>query len=151
MAELCKSDKASRLGIANTPNETQRANMIALIEHVLDPCRDTFGAPISVSSGFRCASLNSEVGGETNSQHKAGEAADLFSYKGVGANFRIGRILAEYGVFDQLIFEGVGKDNMLPSWIHVSYKRNGNNRGQMLKKIKGRKGYIAITKKDIGL
>lgn len=150
--ELCKSDTASRLGIANTPNESERANMVALVENVLDPTREYYKRPIRVTSGFRCSKLNARVGGETHSQHTKGQAADIVCTKeGVQGNFLLGKIIAQITDFDQLIFEDVGPRDMLPKWIHVSYKSKEENRHQILKKVAGRKGYIAITKKDIYL
>jgi hypothetical protein len=55
--ELTKSSTAERLNINNTPNSSIRANLIALIEKVLDPLREKWGMPIIVTSGFAAMRL----------------------------------------------------------------------------------------------
>lgn len=144
--ELCRSEKAKSLGIVNNPGEEQKENLVALIQNVLDPVRELYGKPIIVSSGFRGAKLNSKVGGETNSQHKKGEAADLVVSAGAKGNYEIGKLIVNHTDFDQVIFEDTSSRNMLPSWIHVSYKRNGGNRHMILRKVKGSKCYTVISK-----
>ncbi len=61
--ELTKSETAQRHGIDNSANATIRANLTALVEHVLDPLRERWGMPIIVTSGYRCPALNKVVGG----------------------------------------------------------------------------------------
>ena len=46
-------------------------------------------------------------------------------------NKKLGHLIEELGNFDQLIYEQCDK-NGTPRWIHVSYKRNGWNRKQVL-------------------
>ena len=77
--ELTKSNTAVRKGINNTPNSTIINSLTELINNVLDPLREKWGAPIKVSSGYRCPALNRAIGGATNSQHMKGEAADITS------------------------------------------------------------------------
>ena len=45
----------------------------------LDRLRDTIGGAIIIHSGFRCADHNAAVGGETDSRHMSGLAADIFA------------------------------------------------------------------------
>lgn len=142
--ELEHSDTAMRLGIKNAPTREQEQNLITLIEKCLDPCRRAFGRAINVSSGFRCATLNAKVGGETDSQHKKGQAVDLYAKTNYD-NYLIGRTIIEQGNFDQLIFENCGKVNLNCEWIHVSYNE-GKNRKQILKKVKGSKVYQSVPK-----
>lgn len=144
--ELCRSDKAERLGIANNPNTEQQNNLISLVEDVLDPARIMYGKAICVSSGFRCAKLNSAVGGETNSQHKQGQAADLYTKDGAKGNLELAKTIIRLGRYDQLILENVGPNDLLPQWVHVSWRSDGKNRRQILKKVAGKKGYMALTK-----
>lgn len=47
-----------------------------LVEY-LQQIRDHFGKPITVTSGYRCAKHNKNVGGATNSRHAKGQAADI--------------------------------------------------------------------------
>ena len=48
-------------------------------------------------------------------------------------------ILVEQGRFDQLI--------LYPTFLHVSYKHSGRNRGQILRKVSG--GYRPMTRKEV--
>lgn len=43
---------------------------------ILEPARALVG-PIRITSGYRCAGLNEEVGGASNSAHVEGRAADI--------------------------------------------------------------------------
>ena len=108
-----------------------RENIVALVENVLDPARERLGMPIRVNSGYRCAKHNRKVGGVAASQHLLGEAADVVpvnSEKGkVKSELeRLVRIIKEQGAFDQLI--------VYPTFVHVSYKRIGRNRKQIIYK-----------------
>lgn len=46
--------------------------------YALQELRDAIGKPITITSGFRCAKHNKEVGGAKSSQHLLGWAADIF-------------------------------------------------------------------------
>ena len=48
----------------------------------LETIREHFGAPVTISSGIRCKTHNTNVGGATKSQHMEGTAADI-KVKGV--------------------------------------------------------------------
>ena len=113
--ELCQSEVAEKYGIDNTPSEEAKSNMENLIVVVLDPCREKYGNPINVNSGYRSRRLNAEVGGEDTSDHLTGEAADITGGS-VEENRKIFKILVENGKFDQLIWEKGGQ------WIHVSWR-----------------------------
>ena len=75
--ELVKSASADRLAIDNTPPRAARKMLTILIEQLLDPIRRRYGAPIIVTSGYRCPALNTAVGGVANSHHIVGCAADI--------------------------------------------------------------------------
>lgn len=159
ISEMLYSVTAIEKKIWNGANQEEEDNLRALIAAVLDPARRQFGEAIYVSSGFRNAKVNKDVHGVTGSQHLLGEAADLYATKVVNGKkvtdknkvYIIGRIIVAIGQFDQVIFENVGKNDMLPEWIHVSWRRKGTNRGNIMKKVKGSKTYQSISKKDIGL
>ena len=105
-----------------------KANIVALVEQVLDPVREKLGMPIKVNSGYRCPRHNEEVLGVRNSQHMKGEAADIAMVH--GSRFKVhdlAQAIVENGKFDQLI--------IYPTFIHVSWKRNGPNRHQVIRKI----------------
>ena len=134
--ELCKSETAKKKGIKNIPNEAQRANLVALIEHVLDPLREMYGKPIMVSSGFRNYETNKAVGGSKSSDHMSGCAADIYTKGGVAENRKLAKMIAEKLCFSQLI------DEKNYSWVHVSYHPNGENHHEILR-YDG-KGYTKI-------
>ena len=48
-----------------------------LIEYV-QKIRNHFGKPVTVSSGYRCATHNKNIGGATGSRHSKGQAADIY-------------------------------------------------------------------------
>ncbi len=75
--ELVKSATAERLTIDNTPPRAARRMLTILVEQLLDPIRRRYGAPIIVTSGYRCPALNTAVGGVANSHHIVGCAADI--------------------------------------------------------------------------
>lgn len=122
--ELTKSDTAKKYGISNTPSEEEKRNLIALVMKVLDPLRDKYAKPVTVNSAYRSPFLNSKVGGSDFSQHVKGQAADITG--GSKEENKILFNLLKDMDFDQLINE---QDY---SWIHVSYKRIGYNRKQIL-------------------
>ena len=110
----------------NVPNEEQIKNLTNLIEKVLDPIREQLGSPITVSSGFRSWKVNKAVGGANSSQHTKGEAVDLVCNN----NAKLFELIQKKGLYDQLIWE-YGTDRC-PAWVHVSLKRIGTNRKQIL-------------------
>lgn len=107
------------------------ANIEALVADVLDPVRELFGKPIYVNSGYRCEAYNRKVGGVSRSQHIVGEAADIHC----DDNAKLAKLIVQQGRFDQLI--------IYPTFLHVSYKRNGNNRHRVLKKTAS--GYTPVS------
>lgn len=124
--EMCRSTVAKRDGIANIPNEEQVANLTALVDTILDPLREEYGKPIYVNSGFRSEALNAAVKGAKNSQHTKGEAADL-SVGTKSGNKILFQLIQDLKLpCDQVIEESDF------SWIHVSHKKTGRNRKQIL-------------------
>lgn len=127
LADMFRSDKATQLKIKNsTENEDYLLNIKALFKSVLDPACDLYGTRIEINSGFRVKELNDAIEGSSKtSQHMTGEAADLDtgSYEG---NKKLFELIRKNLPYDQLINES----NY--SWVHVSHKRNGINRHQIL-------------------
>lgn len=125
IGELCRSNVADLKGIPNHPNTSHKMNMEKLIDNVLDPLRARYGKPIYVNSGFRCATLNTIIGGAKNSQHMYGKAADITAGS-KSENKKLFELVQILGLeFDQLI------DENQYSWIHISYNKD-NNRMQVL-------------------
>ena len=143
--ELSRSETASRKGINNTPNSAIVGALTALIDNVLDPLREKWGAPIIVTSGYRCPALNRAIGGASGSQHTKGEAADIRTLSDSREdNMKLLKCLLDSGIeFDQVIAENVDGAGR-PDWIHVSFTRSRANRKKRttMKKIAGRTTYI---------
>ena len=121
-SEFTKSDTAFRLHINNAITDWDvRDNIIALVQDILQPLRDAWGGPIFINSGYRCSELNKAVGGAETSQHTKGQAADC----GVTDPYALAKLVLLMKLdFDQLI--------VYPSFVHISYRRDGENRGQIL-------------------
>lgn len=122
LTELTRSATAKRLGIDNTPSSAVRNNLEALVKNILDPLREAWGAPIVVTSGYRCEKLNKVVGGAKNSQHLYGQAADIRTVSDSrDDNMKLLRKLIELNLpFDKMIAEYVDAVGR-PDWIHVSF------------------------------
>ena len=113
--ELIRSTTAELRGIDNTPSQQVIDNLRALVENVLDPLREAWGAPIHVNSGYRCAALNKAVGGVPTSQHILGEAADIT----VGTRAKNQRLYALLRQLDLPVDQAINEHDF--RWIHVSY------------------------------
>ena len=137
LAEMTKSQTATRMGLNNSPSEDQTENLRLLCERVLQPVRDHFNQVVSISSGFRDPILSQKIGSSINSQHCKGEAAD-FEIFGV-ANNELADWIKENLMFDQLILEYFEPGQPNSGWIHVSYTKEINA---------NRKEYLMATKKD---
>lgn len=114
LAEFTDSQTAARLGIDNTPP----ADILPALYRTaqgLEAVRVRLGgAPIIVSSGFRCVELNRSLGSKDTSQHVKGEAVD-FTAPRFGSPLEIVVALKDSGVeYDQLILE-------FGRWVHISF------------------------------
>jgi zinc D-Ala-D-Ala carboxypeptidase len=141
--ELTKSQEATRLGIDNTPNEEHILNLKLLCENVLQPIRDFYGMPLSVSSGYRSAALCEAIGSSSKSQHTKGQAAD-FEIFGV-ANKDLADFVVKNLDYDQCILEFWNENEPNSGWVHCSFNSAGN-RKQFLKaeKLNGRVVYTVL-------
>lgn len=126
IAELTKSDTATKKKINNQPTKQIETNLNQLVDNILDPLREAYGEPIIVSSGYRCPELNKAVGGATSSQHTLGQAADIHTKSNTKeANKKLFDLIKGLKLpYDQLINEYGYK------WVHVSY--SPRNRRQIL-------------------
>ena len=136
--EGVNSSTATRRGINNVPNSDQLACMKRLAEMVFEPLRVHFDEPIRINSFFRCTALNVAVGGSGSSQHCKGEALDMDATGDI-TNKMLFDYIKENLEFDQLIWE-YGTDDE-PDWVHVSFTDRKENRGIILKAVRGQ-GYI---------
>lgn len=80
----------------------------------LEEIRTLLGVPVIVSSGYRCPALNKAVGGQPNSQHMTGQAADFIAPQ-FGSPRTVASRIADSGLdVDQCIVE-------FDRWVHVSF------------------------------
>ena len=129
IGEFLNSSKATENKINNCRITREiESNIHSLIENVLDPARERFGAAMIISSGFRCDELNKLVGGVESSQHRTVPAADI-QVSGLSNLRKLFLILSEMDV-DQLLYEYSidKKTGNKTYWIHVSYRADGKNR-----------------------
>ena len=105
-------------------NEECFLNVINLCTNILQPIRNEFGA-IKITSGYRSEAHNKIVGGSKKSQHLFGEAVDIIPLE---ADIE--------EVFDWLCFKTIDQaileERNGVKWIHISLKRIGENRNEML-------------------
>jgi len=133
LSELVYSETAEENGIDNTPPPEIVENLKRLAAG-LEAVRTLLGAPLEISSGYRCAALNEAVGGSGASQHVQGLAAD-FACPAFGTPLEIARAIQRSGVqFDQCILE-YGR------WVHLSFGDAWRRR--ILTIYEEEKGYIA--------
>ena len=110
----------------NTPNETERANLVRLAG-LLELVKVALGGkPIMVNSAFRSKQVNDAVGSKDTSQHRLGCAADI-RVPGVTPDQVVKAIMAAKLPFDQLIRE-------FDRWTHISVPNTvgAAPRGQVL-------------------
>jgi zinc D-Ala-D-Ala carboxypeptidase len=130
LSEVIRSESAKRNGISNMPTPEHIENFKILAAKVFEPIREHFGVPIRISSGYRSKELNKCVGGSTTSQHSSGEAIDIDQDYTTITNKQVFEYIKDNLTFDQLINE------FDYSWVHVSYKANGKQRGEVLEAYK---------------
>lgn len=82
IAELVKSETADKKAIDNRLPQELLPNAQALVNNVLDPLREAYGKPITVTSGYRCPALNKAIGGSKTSDHCFDEETELLTTDG---------------------------------------------------------------------
>lgn len=131
--EMTRSQTAARRGIDNTPNETQRKNILYTarqLEKIRAYVAEKYGSPrvIIVSSGFRCLTLNRAIGGSATSAHVHGLAAD-FDIQGLTSaqTAKLVKEMKDKGLldYDQLILEFPKRGNA--AWVHIGFRAGGQN------------------------
>ena len=127
LKELTTSQTAERKGINNNPNDDQITALQKLSEKILQPVRDHYASPVTVSSGFRSEELCVAIGSSVNSQHAKGQAAD-FEINGL-SNKELATWVYKNCDFDQIILEFHDPEGDPNSgWVHCSYRNDGSNR-----------------------
>lgn len=142
ISELIYSDTARARGIDNSPTTEVRANLVTLVNTILDPLREAWHSPIIVTSGYRCGILNRAVGGSNTSSHLYGCAVDIYPQNGKIAEFK--EFCSSYfadkrHLLDQLLLEKQGTRE----WVHIGLKtKDGRKRGQIAKVNDGKWTYL---------
>ena len=108
LAEFCNWNKYP----ANQPTMQQVVNITYGCHMLLEPARKAIGCPIIINSGFRCETVNRQVGGVRNSQHLQGCAADIRP-RDPQQFQRLVAFLKACEYTDQLLTG--------PSWLHISW------------------------------
>ena len=110
----------------NTPNETERENLVRLAG-LLELVKVAIGGkPVMVNSAFRSKAVNDAVGSKDTSQHRIGCAADI-RVPGMAPDAVVKAVIAAKLPFDQIIRE-------FDRWTHISVPNDpkGKPRGQTL-------------------
>ena len=115
LEELTRSQTAVLRGYDNTPNATQKRDLLRLMDY-LDGIREEFGEPIKVTSGFRSWDINHAVGGVKKSQHLAGQAADIVPAQKPERLRELFDLIRRRGGYQQVIYERKGHS----VWVHVA-------------------------------
>ena len=110
----------------NTPNETERENLVRLAGLLELVKVELGGKPIMVNSAFRSKQVNDAVGSKDSSQHRVGCAADI-RVPGITPDEVVKAIIAAKLPYDQLIRE-------FDRWTHISIpnEESAKPRGQVL-------------------
>jgi zinc D-Ala-D-Ala carboxypeptidase len=115
--------RTSHHTIDNTPTPEIIEKLQLLCRECLHDVRFRFG-PLHVTSGYRCRELNAAVGGEADSAHIFGCAADFIPYDNDN-DAKLGEIMrwviASKLPFDQVIWEHTPSAR----WIHIGMVRPG--------------------------
>ena len=124
--ELIKSQEATRLGIVNEASDEHITNLILLCKNILQPLRNHFKIPVSISSGYRSAALCEAIGSSATSQHTKGQAAG-FEIFGVH-NKELSDWIVQNLDYDQCILEFWNPNDPNSGWVHCSYNDAGNRK-----------------------
>ncbi len=126
-SEFIHSRTAARLGIDNRMNKSQRSNAKRLANKILQPYRDHIKQSVSVTSGFRCKTLNAVISGSSStSYHMEACAGDIRDSKYTPEQC-VNWMLENVGEhIDCIIYE-------FGSWVHVQVAKPGKKpRGKVL-------------------
>lgn len=148
LAEVIKSNTATRLGIDNNPINHPKGGVVInnlknTVKNTAQKVRTALDAPVFISSGYRSIELNKAIGGSATSQHCLGQALDI-DQDNTGSsvsNKDVFDYIKDNLSFDQLIWEF--GDDKNPDWVHVSFVSKEENRNQVLvaKKRGGKTSY----------
>ena len=122
LSEFTYSRVAITAGIDNMPPIEVIERLRVLTIRLLEPVRKHCAAPLHITSGYRCESLNKRIGGVANSQHLTGEAVDIYTPDLAGMYEYLKSV--EAPEYDQAIYY------KRKNFIHLSLNVEGQNRRQ---------------------
>ena len=127
LAELCKSQTATRHNINNIPTDQNIINnLIAVSNNILQPIRDNFGIPFSPNSGYRSPELNQLLKSKPTSQHCKGEAVDI--EVPTISNLDLANWCSVHLNYDQIILEFYNEGEPSSGWVHISFSLEKNRK-----------------------
>jgi len=138
LSEFTNSQYAVRHNINNQPNDYELANIINITAPTMQKIRDLLGAPVHITSGYRCYALNRAIGGSGTSAHMSGLAVDFVAPR-AGTPKEVAEELKRHVKdlrIDQLINEG--------QWVHVGFaapNKQPRNEVMTARFIKGKPTY----------
>lgn len=137
LKEFTKSITADKLGIKNEPTDTEIGHLRLLCTYLLEPLRQAWGDGIKVTSGFRCAALNSSTpNASKTSAHRLGYAADIVPANGQMVAFKafVKQSLKDSAYFDFAFDQCIDERNAQGSeWVHLGLMNaKGEQRRQFL-------------------
>lgn len=91
----------------------QRLVVDARLVRAVQQIRDLAGVSVTINSGYRCSEHNKAVGGEPNSEHMTGRAADISATVGVDRLRELAR--------DIIYIHGIGTDRER-GFLHVDVR-----------------------------
>lgn len=144
LEQLTKNQIAIRLGIDNTPGQTELTALTVLCDKILEPIYDKFG-PIFIAAGFMSMSLARELGESARSQLIQGEAVEI-DVLGVSA-YDLAAWIKNNLIFDQLILKYYKSNVPGSGWVHISYQTSRTNRNNVLTATK----FHSRTSYEVGL
>jgi putative chitinase len=115
LEELTHTDHRT---LDNTPNDTERANLVRLAEFLELVKVVLRGKPVMVNSAFRSKAVNDAVGSKDTSQHRVGCAADI-RVPGMTPDQVVRALIAAQLPFDQIIRE-FSDPVTGGGWTHIS-------------------------------
>lgn len=117
---MTASETARKMRIDNTPPDSAIKNLKILCTQILEPARQRYGYPLMITSGFRCVKLNRIVGGQPDSYHLKGMAADI-RISDYQSALRLAELLNEQQLCDLVLVES---SRVGGQWLHVQFSRN---------------------------
>jgi len=119
LAELTRSEYATRKGIDNIPSQEVINNLTDLCK-MLELIRSYLDTSIHITSGYRSPAVNVGIGGSKTSQHCYGQAADIETSYLTKELYLLIKDMVQRGLITvgQLICEFA--DSSSGGWVHIS-------------------------------